>query len=163
MRKAAALSFIVMIQLATSMTPIMASCSGYTCILPPNIPGGPGNGGTTPGGPGNGGTTPGGPGNGGTTPGGPGNGPAGRCPLNALKLGACVDLLNGLVHVGLGDPVVNQCCPVLGGVLALEAALCLCTTIRAKVLNLNIFLPIALELIASCGLTVPPGFKCPAN
>ncbi|KAH9310941.1 hypothetical protein KI387_025976, partial [Taxus chinensis] len=86
--------------------------------------------------------------------------PPGNCPLNALKLGACVDLLGGLVHVGLGDPVINQCCPRLQGVLALEVALC--TTFRVKLLNLKNFLPLALELIASCGLTPPPGFKCPS-
>ncbi|KAE8665358.1 hypothetical protein F3Y22_tig00112632pilonHSYRG00066 [Hibiscus syriacus] len=32
------------------------------------------------------------------------------CPIDTLKLGAYVDLLGGLVHIGLGDPVVNQCC-----------------------------------------------------
>ncbi|GLJ24721.1 hypothetical protein SUGI_0472700 [Cryptomeria japonica] len=87
----------------------------------------------------------------------------GKCPLDALKLGACVDVLSGLVHIGIGDPIVNQCCPVIEGVLALEAALCLCTTIRAKLLNLNILVPLALQLIAACGMTPPPGFKCPAH
>ncbi|GLJ25599.1 hypothetical protein SUGI_0490410 [Cryptomeria japonica] len=88
---------------------------------------------------------------------------AAKCPLDALKLGAFVDVLSGLVHVGIGDPVVNQCCPVIQGILELEAALCLCSTIRANLLNLNILLPIALELIVACGGTVPPGFKCPAQ
>jgi len=83
------------------------------------------------------------------------------CPKDALKLGACVDLLGGLVHVIIGDPVVNQCCPIIQGLAALEAALCLCTVIRAKVLNLNVYLPLALELLATCGVTPPPGFKCP--
>ncbi|GLJ24682.1 hypothetical protein SUGI_0472060 [Cryptomeria japonica] len=84
-----------------------------------------------------------------------------KCPLDALKLGACVEVLSGLVHIGIGDPIVNQCCPVIEGVLALEVALCLCTAIRAKLLNLNILVPVALQLIASCGMTPPPGFKCP--
>ncbi|KAJ8528052.1 hypothetical protein K7X08_015503 [Anisodus acutangulus] len=30
------------------------------------------------------------------------------CPIDTLKLGACVDLLGGLVHIGLGDPAVNE-------------------------------------------------------
>ncbi|GLJ25679.1 hypothetical protein SUGI_0491990 [Cryptomeria japonica] len=95
-------------------------------------------------------------------PGIPGLAPGtGTCPLNALKLGACVDALGGVAHVGVGDPIVNKCCPVLKGVLELEAALCLCTTIRVKILNLNIILPLALELFVQCGLTPPPGFKCP--
>ncbi|GLJ24723.1 hypothetical protein SUGI_0472720 [Cryptomeria japonica] len=67
-----------------------------------------------------------------------------KFPLDALKVGACVEVLSGLVHIGIGDPIVNQCCPVIEGVLALEAALCLCTAIRAKLLNLDILVPVAL-------------------
>ncbi|GLJ25677.1 hypothetical protein SUGI_0491970 [Cryptomeria japonica] len=87
---------------------------------------------------------------------------SGSCPIDALKLGACVDLLGGLVHVGAGDPVVNKCCPLLKGIAELEAALCLCTTIRAKLLNLNIILPLALELFVQCEMTPPAGFTCPS-
>ncbi|KAL5729636.1 hypothetical protein ACHQM5_002560 [Ranunculus cassubicifolius] len=82
------------------------------------------------------------------------------CPLDSLKLGACVDLLGGLVHVGLGDPVVNECCPVIQGLLEIEAAVCLCTTIRLKLLNINIYLPLALQLLLTCGKTPPPGYTC---
>ncbi|CAI9771326.1 unnamed protein product [Fraxinus pennsylvanica] len=87
--------------------------------------------------------------------------PAATCPINALKLGLCLDVLGGLVHVGIGDPVENICCPVIQGLLELEAAICLCTTIRLKLLNLNIFIPLALQVLATCGLTPPPGFVCP--
>ncbi|CAN6476625.1 unnamed protein product [Victoria cruziana] len=83
------------------------------------------------------------------------------CPVNALKLGACVDVLGGLVHLGLGDPVENACCPLLQGLVELEAAACLCTSLRLKVLNLNIYLPLALQLLITCGKTPPPGFICP--
>lgn len=86
--------------------------------------------------------------------------PADTCPIDTLKLGACVDLLGGLVHIGLGDPVANECCPVLAGLVELEAAVCLCTTLKLKVLNLNIFLPLALQLLITCGKTPPPGFTC---
>lgn len=65
------------------------------------------------------------------------------------------------MHIGIGNPVEHICCPVLQGLLELEAAICLCTTIRLKLLNLNIFLPLALSLLATCGLTPPPGFVCP--
>ncbi|KAA8522985.1 hypothetical protein F0562_009408 [Nyssa sinensis] len=58
------------------------------------------------------------------------------CPIDTLKLGACVDLLGGLVHIGLGDPVVNECCPILQGLVELEAAVCLCTTLKLKVARL---------------------------
>lgn len=82
------------------------------------------------------------------------------CPIDALKLGACVDLLGGLVHVGLGDPVANQCCPILGGLVELEAAVCLCTTLKLKLLNIQLVLPVALELLLTCGKKVPAGFTC---
>ncbi|XP_071689285.1 cortical cell-delineating protein-like [Rutidosis leptorrhynchoides] len=86
--------------------------------------------------------------------------PEPTCPINALKLGACVDLLGGLVHIGLGDPVVNQCCPVIAGLVELEAAVCLCTTLKLKLLNINIYLPLALQLLVTCGKTPPPGYTC---
>ncbi|MBA0797218.1 hypothetical protein Gohar_007933, partial [Gossypium harknessii] len=82
------------------------------------------------------------------------------CPIDTLKLGACVDLLGGAVHVGVGDPVVNACCPVLKGLVELEAAVCLCTTLKLKLLNLKIYAPIALQLLISCGKTPPPGYTC---
>ncbi|XP_061350880.1 36.4 kDa proline-rich protein [Gastrolobium bilobum] len=82
------------------------------------------------------------------------------CPIDTLKLGACVDLLGGLVHIGVGDPVVNECCPVLQGLVELEAAVCLCTTLKVKLLNLNIFVPLALQLLVTCGKTPPPGYTC---
>ncbi|MQM06699.1 hypothetical protein Taro_039530 [Colocasia esculenta] len=47
------------------------------------------------------------------------------CPVDTLKIGACVDLLGGLLNVKIGDPAANHCCPILGGLLELEAAVCL--------------------------------------
>ncbi|KAF6176699.1 hypothetical protein GIB67_029753 [Kingdonia uniflora] len=84
------------------------------------------------------------------------------CPIDTLKLGACVDLLGGLVHIGLGPSRKDTCCPVLEGLVDLDAAICLCTTIKAKLLNLNIIMPIALEILIDCRKTPPPGFQCPA-
>ncbi|CAI0375419.1 unnamed protein product [Linum tenue] len=88
--------------------------------------------------------------------------PPETCPIDTLKLGACVDLLGGLIHVGIGESAKSTCCPVLEGLVDLDAALCLCTTIKLKLLNLNIVLPIALEVLVDCGKTPPPGFKCPS-
>ncbi|CAN4094588.1 unnamed protein product [Withania somnifera] len=82
------------------------------------------------------------------------------CPINTLKLGACVDLLGGLVHIGLGDPAVNECCPILKGLAELEAAACLCTTLKVKLLNLKIYVPLALQLLITCGKNPPPGYTC---
>ncbi|KAL1220628.1 36.4 kDa proline-rich protein [Cardamine amara subsp. amara] len=84
------------------------------------------------------------------------------CPINALRLGACVDVLGGLIHIGLGkNGAKEKCCPLLGGLVGLDAAVCLCTTIRAKLLNIDLIIPIALELLIDCGKTPPSDFKCP--
>ncbi|XP_011002408.1 PREDICTED: 36.4 kDa proline-rich protein isoform X4 [Populus euphratica] len=84
------------------------------------------------------------------------------CPIDTLKLGACVDVLGGLIHVGIGSSAKDECCPLLEGLVDLDAALCLCTAIKAKLLNINLIIPIALELLVDCGKTPPEGFKCPS-
>ncbi|KAJ0975925.1 hypothetical protein J5N97_017890 [Dioscorea zingiberensis] len=88
--------------------------------------------------------------------------PAGTCPIDALKLDACVDLLGGLINIGIGGDTEETCCPVLSGLVDLDAALCLCTTIKAKLLDINIILPIALQLLVDCGKHAPKDFQCPA-
>ncbi|WOK94737.1 hypothetical protein Cni_G03442 [Canna indica] len=86
----------------------------------------------------------------------------GTCPIDTLKLDACVDLLGGLVHVVIGGgDVTQQCCPVLEGLADLDAALCLCTTIRAKALGIKLLLPVALEVLVDCGKHVPSDYQCP--
>ncbi|PAN40053.1 hypothetical protein GQ55_7G279800 [Panicum hallii var. hallii] len=88
--------------------------------------------------------------------------PTGKCPLNTLKLLACVDALNGLVHAVIGAKASEKCCPLLKGVADLDAALCLCTTIKAKALSINLVLPIAIEvLVNECHKNVPASFQCP--
>ncbi|KAL8478197.1 hypothetical protein ACS0TY_030188 [Phlomoides rotata] len=82
--------------------------------------------------------------------------------LLTLQLGACVDVLGGLVHIGIGRSSKDVCCPVLQGLVDLDADICLCTTIKTKLLNLNIILPIALQVLIDCGKIPPSGFKCPA-
>ncbi|KAJ4705631.1 36.4 kDa proline-rich protein-like [Melia azedarach] len=85
------------------------------------------------------------------------------CPIDALKLGACVDVLGGLIHIGIGSSTKDECCPLLGGLLDLDAALCLCTAIKLKLGNiLNLVVPVALEVLVGCGKHLPPGFQCPA-
>ncbi|XP_048541815.1 36.4 kDa proline-rich protein-like [Triticum urartu] len=85
------------------------------------------------------------------------------CPIDALKLNACVDVLSGLVHLVIGREARSKCCPLVQGVADLDAALCLCTTIRARVLNINIYLPVALRLLITCGKHPPNGFQCPTD
>ncbi|PKA46672.1 36.4 kDa proline-rich protein [Apostasia shenzhenica] len=86
----------------------------------------------------------------------------GKCPIDALKLDACVDVLGGLIQIGIGPSAGESCCPVVTGLVGVDAALCLCTAIKLKLLNINLLLPIALDvLVDSCGKHVPDDFQCP--
>ncbi|KAG2691462.1 hypothetical protein I3843_08G010700 [Carya illinoinensis] len=83
-----------------------------------------------------------------------------KCPMDSLKLGACVGLL-GLVNLPIGAPISSKCCSLLAGLVDLEAAVCLCTAIKANVLGINLNVPLTLSLLVSaCQKSVPPGFVC---
>ncbi|KAE8662682.1 pEARLI1-like lipid transfer protein 2 [Hibiscus syriacus] len=84
----------------------------------------------------------------------------GRCPRDALKLGVCANVLN-LVNVVVGSPPVQPCCSLIQGLADLEAAICLCTALRANVLGLNLNIPVSLSLLLNvCSRNVPTGFQC---
>ncbi|KAJ4712777.1 14 kDa proline-rich protein DC2.15-like [Melia azedarach] len=83
------------------------------------------------------------------------------CPRDALKLGVCTKLLNGSIGAEIGNPPDHPCCSVLQGLLDLEAAVCLCTAIKANILGININIPISLSLlINTCGKKLPSDFIC---
>ncbi|CAO2036050.1 unnamed protein product [Urochloa humidicola] len=85
---------------------------------------------------------------------------SGKCPRDALKLGVCANVL-GLIKAKVAVPPTEPCCPLLKGLVDLEAALCLCTAIKGNILGINLNLPVDLSLILNhCGKTVPTGFKC---
>lgn len=85
----------------------------------------------------------------------------GSCPRDALKLGICAKLLNGGIGAEIGNPPDHPCCSALGGLLDLEAAVCLCTALKANILGINIDIPISLSLlINTCGKTLPKDFIC---
>ncbi|KAG1362189.1 14 kDa proline-rich protein DC2.15 [Cocos nucifera] len=98
-------------------------------------------------------------------PANPGSGPSsgnGKCPMDALKLGVCANVLNGLINVNLGRPPKKPCCSLLDGLVDLEAAVCLCTALKASVLGIKLNLPIHLSLLLNyCGRNAPKGFQCP--
>lgn len=77
-----------------------------------------------------------------------------------LKLRVCGGLLSGLLP-GAG----GQCCPLLGGLVGLDAAACLCVAIRNNTIPgiINFFVPLGLGLLLNhCGnTTVPAGVSCP--
>nr|CAB3453244.1 unnamed protein product [Digitaria exilis] len=87
---------------------------------------------------------------------------SGSCPIDALKLNVCANVLNFLK---LNLPVGNdQCCPLLQGLVDLDAAICLCTAIKANVLGINLNADIDLSILLNhCGKTCPEDFKCPSN
>ncbi|KAL8122155.1 14 kDa proline-rich protein DC2.15-like [Apium graveolens] len=84
--------------------------------------------------------------------------PTGKC--EGLKLGVCANVLN-LVDVVVGSPPTLPCCSLIQGLVDLEAAVCLCTAIRANILGINLNVPVSLSLVLNnCGKKVPTGFEC---
>ncbi|XP_022970162.1 14 kDa proline-rich protein DC2.15-like [Cucurbita maxima] len=85
----------------------------------------------------------------------------GKCPRDTLKLGVCAKLLGGLLDITVGKPPVTPCCSLIEGLVDLEAAVCLCTAIKANVLGKNLNIPVSLSLLLNvCKKKVPEGFKC---
>lgn len=86
----------------------------------------------------------------------------GKCPMNALKLGVCANVLNGLINLNLGSPPKKPCCTLLQGLADLEVAVCLCTALKANILGIPLSIPIDLSLLINyCGKKAPTGFQCP--
>ncbi|WCJ25962.1 Bifunctional inhibitor/lipid-transfer protein/seed storage 2S albumin superfamily protein [Euphorbia peplus] len=84
-----------------------------------------------------------------------------HCPRDAPKMAVCVDLLADLLSVQAGVPPNHPCCSALFGFIDIEAAICLCTTIKASFLGITIDMPIRMTLLLNfCGKQVPKGFIC---
>ncbi|GAB4834212.1 hypothetical protein Ancab_032477, partial [Ancistrocladus abbreviatus] len=85
----------------------------------------------------------------------------GTCPRDALKLGVCANVLNGLLNKTIGTPLKEPCCSLIQGLADLEAAVCLCTAIKANVLGINLNVPVSLSLLLNyCGHEIPRDFQC---
>ncbi|CAN8308377.1 unnamed protein product [Cochlearia groenlandica] len=85
----------------------------------------------------------------------------GSCPRDTLKLGVCANVLKDLLNIELGKPPVKPCCSLLNGLVDLDAAICLCTALRANVLGINLNVPISLSvLLNQCNKNFPSGFQC---
>ncbi|KAJ0264847.1 Hydrophobic seed protein domain-containing protein [Hirschfeldia incana] len=88
-------------------------------------------------------------------------GSSGNCPIDVLKLGVCGNVLSDLLNIQLGQPSAQPCCSVVQGLVDLEAAVCLCTALKANVLGINLNVPISLSvLLNKCNKKVPSGFEC---
>ncbi|KAL3647467.1 hypothetical protein CASFOL_008435 [Castilleja foliolosa] len=90
--------------------------------------------------------------------------PPPTCPIDALKLGVCATLVGGLVDVrdGSPSPPTAPCCSMLAGLMDFEAAVCLCTVIKANISGIIVRdIPVALSmLLNACGKTETDGFVC---
>ncbi|CAN0842129.1 Putative lipid-binding protein AIR1 [Linum grandiflorum] len=86
-----------------------------------------------------------------------------KCPVDTLKLGVCANVLRSLLNLNVGNPPVQPCCSLIDGLVDLEAALCLCTTIKLNALNIvNLNVPLSLNLLLNvCKKNAPSGFQCP--
>ncbi|KAK9668292.1 hypothetical protein RND81_13G048600 [Saponaria officinalis] len=86
----------------------------------------------------------------------------GKCPKDTLKIAACANVLNGLVHAMLG-PQRAECCSLIDGLASLDAALCLCTTLQVRVPGIvHLKVPINVNLLLnSCKKAGVPNFQCP--
>ncbi|XP_052209045.1 14 kDa proline-rich protein DC2.15-like [Diospyros lotus] len=83
------------------------------------------------------------------------------CPRDTLKLGVCANVLKSLLNIVVGTPPKMPCCSLIEGLVDLEAAVCLCTAIKANVLGINLNVPVSLSLLLNyCGKKVPTGFQC---
>lgn len=86
---------------------------------------------------------------------------AGKCPIDAVKLGVCANVLNGLLNVVVGAPPKSPCCTLVNGLADLEAAVCLCTALKANLLGIKLNVPVSLSLLVNyCGKKIPAGFRC---
>ncbi|CAK9311086.1 unnamed protein product [Citrullus colocynthis] len=84
-----------------------------------------------------------------------------KCPKDTLKLGVCAKLLGGLVDSTIGRPPVTPCCSLIQGLADVDAALCLCTALKANVLGNNLNIPLSLSLLLNaCNKKAPHGFQC---
>ncbi|KFK31980.1 hypothetical protein AALP_AA6G184800 [Arabis alpina] len=95
------------------------------------------------------------------TPSVPSPGSSRNCPIDALKLGVCANVLSGLLNIQLGQQSSQPCCSLVQGLVDLEAAVCLCTALRANILGINLNVPISLSLLLNaCNKKRPSGFEC---
>uniref|UniRef100_A0A5B7BRV8 Putative proline-rich protein DC2.15-like n=1 Tax=Davidia involucrata TaxID=16924 RepID=A0A5B7BRV8_DAVIN len=83
------------------------------------------------------------------------------CPRDVLKFRVCADFLNFLMHLVMGVPPKKPCCSLVHGLADFEAAVCLCTAIKANIMGIDLNIPISMSLLLNnCGKNVPRGFQC---
>ncbi|OEL30544.1 hypothetical protein BAE44_0008437 [Dichanthelium oligosanthes] len=70
-------------------------------------------------------------------------------------------MLDRLIHAVVGGPPKEPCCSLISSLAYLEAAVCVCLTINANVLGVNLDVAVDLTLLVNyCGRSVPADFTC---
>ncbi|XP_004235150.1 14 kDa proline-rich protein DC2.15 [Solanum lycopersicum] len=83
------------------------------------------------------------------------------CSTDILKFGACANILTDLVGVIIGTTPTSSCCSLIDGLVDLDAAVCLCTALKADVLGINLDIPLSLNILLNvCGKKYPTGYTC---
>ncbi|PIA49818.1 hypothetical protein AQUCO_01300511v1 [Aquilegia coerulea] len=78
------------------------------------------------------------------------------CSIGAPSLSVCSDLLGILIAI---PP--HPCCTLIDGLDDIEAAVCLCNAIKAKVAGINLNLTVSINLIlTTCKKKLPSGYQC---
>ncbi|KAK4797038.1 hypothetical protein SAY86_029364 [Trapa natans] len=87
--------------------------------------------------------------------------PSSSCPMDTLRLGVCVNLLNGLLNIRAGTPSKEPCCGLINGLLDVDAAVCLCNAAKANILGIRLGASLSLRLLLNtCGKNAPNNFQC---
>nr|CAD1824081.1 unnamed protein product [Ananas comosus var. bracteatus] len=83
------------------------------------------------------------------------------CPIDALKLGVCANVLGGLINGTIGHTPDGECCPLIAGLVDVEVTACLCIALNLNVLGSNHLIPLYLPVLLNyCGKQ-SSNFKCP--
>ncbi|XP_010448886.1 PREDICTED: putative lipid-binding protein AIR1B [Camelina sativa] len=84
--------------------------------------------------------------------------PPPQAPTCPRDIQACVNVLS--LSVFINPRSVSQCCTLVAGLDASVASVCLCNAVRVNVLNL-VDLNVRLgQLLNTCGVNPPTGFRC---
>jgi len=93
-----------------------------------------------------------------------------KCTMDMVRLGVCLNVLNGLVDVKVGRPTREECCSVIDHVLALDVAACVCLNVGVGLLYNIVKVDIPLKvnvLLNTCrrdkGDRVPKKYQCASS
>ncbi|XP_071722007.1 putative lipid-binding protein AIR1 [Rutidosis leptorrhynchoides] len=86
-----------------------------------------------------------------------------KCSMDMIRLGVCINVLNGLVNATIGNPPTVPCCSVIKGLLDLEVAACICMNIKLGLLYgiVNVNIPLKINaMLDQCDHKNVHRFEC---